>query len=105
MTSTIEILKQLGCSEWKNDKNERRMYFNNLSEWYGDLENIDVMQATEIKRILRKMKIYYDVKTGKVTYNNYFRNDNDIMMAGYIFETIKKNIISKFKEVKESIKI
>jgi hypothetical protein len=48
------------------------------------------------------MKIYYDVKTGKVTYNNSFRNDNDIMMAGYIFETIKKNIIDKFKEVKET---
>jgi hypothetical protein len=99
--STLDILRQLNCTEWVKGDN-RRFYFNDLLSWYGDLETIDRMKATEIKRIIKRMKVYYEVKTGKISYHDSFRNDEDSRMAGFIFETIKKNIITKFKEVKKS---
>jgi hypothetical protein len=103
MTRTLEILKRMGGIEWKGTAGEYRIYFNNRVEFYGDIENLDRFHASEINRIIRRMRVWYDVKTGKITYSAKCWTEDDIRMAGFIFETIKRNIIAKFKETKEQL--
>jgi hypothetical protein len=102
MTSKMQILKRIGGREWKNEeKGMHRVYFSNLIEWYGGLEGIGEFQAREMCRILKRTKVWYDVKTGKITYTDTCRESNDSMMVGQMFETIKRNIIARYKLEKE----
>ena len=102
MTSKMQILKKIGGREWKNEeKGIHRVYFGNLIEWYGGLEGIGEFQAREMCRILKRTKVWYDVKTGKITYTDSCRESEDSMMVGKMFEVIKKNIIARYKQEKQ----
>jgi hypothetical protein len=102
MTSKMQILERIGGREWKNEeKGIYRVYFSNLIEWYGELEGIGEFQAREMCRILKLTKVWYDVKTGKISYNDACRESNDSMMVGKMFETIKRNIIVRYKLEKQ----
>ncbi len=102
MTSKMQILEKIGGIEWKNTaKGLHRFYFNDLVRLYGGLEGIGEFQAREMRRVLRKMKVWYDVKTGKISYRDTCRESNDSMMVGQMFETIKRNIIERYKLEKQ----
>jgi ribosome maturation protein Sdo1 len=101
MTIKMQILKRIGGNEWKNDeKGIHRVYFDNLVDWYG-LEGIRKDQESKIRSVLKRTKVWYDVKTGKISYTDTCRESHDSMMVGQIFETIKKNIIARYKLEKQ----
>ena len=102
MTSKMQILKQIGGNEWKNDeKGIHRVYFDNLVNWYGGLEGIGKDQEAKIRSLLKRTKVWYDVKTGKISYTDTCRESGDSMMVGLMFETIKRNIIARYKLEKQ----
>ena len=98
----MQILERIGGREWKNDEKDiHRVYFENLVDWYGGLEGMGKDQKTKIRSLLKRTKVWYDVKTGKITYRDTCRVSTDSMMIGQMFETIKKNIVARYKLEKQ----
>lgn len=97
----IEILKQIGGSEWKKD-GKHRVYFNDLGKWYGiETERYNTgnicgatfrgkrMSNSQAKKELSKLmdcKVWYDATDGK-----FYRKGPE-----YIIENLRY-IISQIK--------
>ena len=104
MTSKMQLLEKIGGREWKNDvKGMHRVYFENLVDWYGGLEGMGKEQESKIRGLLKRTKVWYDVKTGKITYHDTCRESTESMMICQMFEKIKKNIIARYKLEKQLV--